>query len=240
MRVQERQSERGAIERERLNVRTQIRAQLANHATSVFVALNAGGLAAALAWLQALPIDPESYTCNYILIHTVPWAAGLLLAGVLATTASYLLRYREDDVTRVQVSWMVAVSLSALLLVGAGGLLSYSILNCRSLAFDAQIDASVKAGLDAYKLCSPSEKDEAWDDLKLRSDKAHFDLQYAGLDSRFKERQELEVKLTRLEELQSETSKRIEQYGPGSSKKLEEELADINKLRKEIEAALRR
>lgn len=234
-----RRQDREAFERERANSRTQLRAQLANHATSVFVVLNAGGLAAALAWMQSLPLDVEKFSCNYILIRTIPWAAGLLLAGVLSTAISYLLRYRADDVGKVQVGWMVAIASSAAFLVIAGVVVSYPVTDCRSLAFNAKLKSDLESSLRLYELLPDGEKASHLKDLRRRSDRSSSDLRFAIIESDFKERLELERKLKRVQELKREMSLRIEQNGDTKSKSLAEELQYIVELEQSLTGQLR-
>lgn len=64
------------------------RAQLANNATAVFITLSAGGLAAALTWMQSLPLEPDQLSCNSVLLTRMPWVCGLLLCGLLSAAAS--------------------------------------------------------------------------------------------------------------------------------------------------------
>jgi hypothetical protein len=231
-------SERSTAERDRDNARAQLRTQLANHATGVFVALNAGGLAAALAWLQSLPMDAEAYSCNGVLLRTIPWAAALLVVGVIATATSYLLRYRAVDPGRVQRGWMVALSLSAAALTGAGILVSYTALNCREIGVEQRRRSDVDFDFKMARFQGRSD-DDVLNDARLRSKDSERNLEYAIAEAAFRERLELEQRIQRLQELRSETIKRIDYLGPSRvSKGLAEELERINRLDKELQAQL--
>jgi len=211
---------------------------LANHATGIFVALNAGGLAAALTWLQSLPIDAATYSCNGVLLRTVPWAAALLIGGVIATAVSYLIRYHASDPGRIQRGWMVALSISAATLIGAGTLVSYTTLNCRMIAIEQERRSNVDFEFQMAKFQGRS-IDDVLDDPRARSEEAGRRLEYSIAEAAFRERVELEEKIQRLQELRSETTRRIEQLKlDRTSKKLVEELDRINRLDKELRAEL--
>lgn len=230
--------ERGAADRDRDNARAQLRTQLANHATAVFVALNAGGLAAALAWLQSLPLDTAAYSCNGVLLRTIPLAAALLICGVIATAGSYLLRYRATDPGRIQRGWMIALAASAASLSGAGALMSYTVLNCREIAAEQKMWSDVNFQFKAAKLQGRSE-DDVIEDARRRGDDSMRKLEYAIAEAAFRERVELEQKVQRLQQLRSETQKRIEQLGPGQvSKGLVHEVERIDRLDKELQREL--
>ena len=230
--------ERNAAEGERGDARTQLRAQLANHATGLFVVLNAGGLAAALTWLQSLPIDAATYSCNGVLLRTVPWAAGLLIGGVIATAVSYLIRYQAPDPGRIQRGWMIALAVSAATLIGAGVLVSYTVLNCRTIAIEQERRSNVDFEFQMARLQGRSEDEVIADSLR-GSEEALRRLDYAIAEAAYRERVELEQKIQRLQELRFETTRRIGQLKPDQvSKKLVEELDRINRLDKELRAEL--
>jgi hypothetical protein len=165
-------------------------------------------------------------------------AAALLICGVIAAAGSYLLRYRATDPGRIQRGWMIALSASAATLAGAGMLVSYTVLNCREIAAEQKLWSDVDLQFRAAKLQGRSE-DDVLDDARRRSDDSMRKLEYAIAEAAFRERVELEQKVQRLQQLRSETTKRIEQLGSDRvSRELEKELERINRLDKELQSEL--
>lgn len=224
---------------ERDNLKTQLRAQIAGQASWTFVLLNAGGLAAILTWMQSLPLEPHLDSCNYALLHNLPWAAALLLLGVLATAISYILRYHASFKEVRAIGWMVALSLSAICLVAAGGWAGYTVTNCRSIAFQAKFNSDLESLMASARLSAAANGKECdWEYMRQRDNEARSDLQFAILESSFNETVELEKKLKRIRELKAEFSSRHLQYGP-TAIQFETRFREAVTLEKELEAQLR-
>ena len=181
-----------------------------------------------------MPIDAATYSCNGVLLRTVPWAAGLLIGGVIATAVSYLIRYHAPDPGRIQRGWMIALSVSAATLVGAGVLVSYTVLNCRTIAIEHEVRSNVDFKFQMARFQGRS-KDEVIADSLRADEEASRRLDYAIAEAAFRERVELEQKIQRLQELRSETTRRIGQLKPDQvSKKLVEELDRVLQLEGQI------
>jgi hypothetical protein len=229
--------EREASDHERANVKAQLRAQIANQASWAFILLNAGGLAALLTWMQALPLQPEVFSCNYILIRTLPWVAGLLLLGILATVMSYIFRYRATFSETGDLGWMIALTTAAACLLIAGVWISYSVINCQTIASDARLADYGDQALARVRLATSNQ--ERWQLLQQEYRVASDGLKLAILEAQLRETVELEKKLARVRYLKNEMSRRIELYGPTGSSQFEAQLRRASELEKTLEDQFR-
>lgn len=231
---------REAQNQERTAEGAETRARIAGQASWVFILLNAGGLAATLTWVQALPLEPQHLNCGYVMLRTLPGVAGLLILGVLATVVSYLLRYRASLGRATDSEWMTAIGVSALCLLGAYSWIAYSTVNCHRIAFNLQTAMEGEAAVARLSLAGTGqEQRRVLDDLSRDTNIARDKLSLTILEAQLKDTTSVETDLERTKVLEAEFARRSDQYGPIKGAQYREALARARALEQELEKRLR-
>lgn len=243
-RFQTERRDREARDAERENVHIKLRSEIAGQSTQVLVLLNSGGLAATLTWLQSLPTGPNTNSCSYVLSTNLPVVAALLLAGVLAATGSYLLRYlatlSKDIHNSKSTRWMAALALAGLCIVVAGSWASYAVTHCKSMAFKADMDMQIEKSMASYRLAVlAGGSKKAWTELDARMDQAHNAFQLAILEGTIKDIGKAEEMLERTKKTIEDLQRYIQLYGSGPNGDYQRSLQDALDLQKKLETQLR-
>lgn len=225
---------------DRQTLQLQLKTQIANQASWVFVLVNAGAAAALIAWTRDLPLLAGPDSCEFLMLRTLPIMAAVLLCGTFIAVISYILRYRAIAQGSGDAPWLVALVLAGLCPVVAGSVTTYVGLNCSSIAWDQKVGVDLTRSLQAFDAASEDQRSESWDRLRTSTLRNHITLQLSGPETELEELEQQERQLQRLDELKRELARRLPEAGPLLAARIEESISTLKKLEDEIRAERRR
>jgi hypothetical protein len=223
--------------RDRTEAKSERAERIASQASSFLMLLNAGGLAAVVAWFQSLPSEGAT-ACDAIVLPTLAGTVVILSIGAIAVLISYFLRYRASVGESGSVPWILALAVASACFFGASSWTGYRVVNCEAIASDERVRRDAALAMYGYEIATDEERNRMWDGIRQRDDSARSSLDLAISAAKLREFKEVQERLAQAKQLIAEFNRLSEEFGAPGEAAFAAELRELGELQIALEKEL--